>query len=141
MVTAADGDLVTFASPFFDAPRMIVLNGAPLSSGNKSLAIAGPGAHKLTISANNSGGLFRNDSSGNIVTLSGLRFTASKLAGSAIEDFGNGSLVIAACDISDNFDIDNIVGIAGGNNADIGAVEAQALFVSNVNDSGAGSLR
>ena len=75
------------------------------------------------------------------MTLSGLRFTASKLAGSAIEDFGNGSLVIAACDISDNFDIDNIVGIAGGNNADIGAVEAQALFVSNVNDSGAGSLR
>jgi len=102
MAIASDGDLITFASPFFDSPRTIVLNDAPLSPGNKSLAVAGPGAHKLTISANNSSGLFQNHFNGNVVTLSGLRFTASKTQGSAIADFSNGSLVIAACEISDN---------------------------------------
>ncbi len=39
------------------------------------------------------------------------------------------------------FDIGSIAPATGGNNADIGAVEAQAIIVSNTNDSGAGSLR
>lgn len=39
------------------------------------------------------------------------------------------------------FDIGSIAPATGGNNADIGAVEAQAIIVSTTNDSGAGSLR
>jgi len=39
------------------------------------------------------------------------------------------------------FDIGTIAAATNGNNADIGATEAQAIFFSNLNDNGAGSLR
>ena len=39
------------------------------------------------------------------------------------------------------FDISGIAPAAGGDNSDIGAVEAQAVFVTNTGDTGAGSLR
>jgi hypothetical protein len=64
------------------------------------------------------------------------------LAGSAALDAGNS--FSAANDqrgAARPFDIAGIAPAAGGDNADIGAVEMQAVIVTNANDAGAGSLR
>lgn len=102
IAAAAPGDLVSFASPFFDTPRAIVLGGTELLI-NKTLAIAGPGAHKLTISGNQVSRIFKVDTgAGGRVTLGGLRWTAGNGGDGGAVDLASGSLVIHLCDISGN---------------------------------------
>lgn len=102
IAAAAPGDLVSFASPFFDTPRAIVLGGTELLI-NKTLAIAGPGAHKLTISGNQVSRIFKVDTgAGGRVTLGGLRLTAGNGGDGGAVHLASGSLVIHLCDISGN---------------------------------------
>lgn len=70
--------------------------------------------------------------------------TRPLLAGSLALDSGNsraGAPLSGARGESRVFDIGVIANPAGGDGADIGAVEMQAIMVSNANDSGSGSLR
>lgn len=102
IASAAPGDLVSFASPFFDTPRAIVLGGTELLI-NKALAISGPGAHKLTISGNQVSRIFEVDTgAGGRVTLGGLRLTAGNGGDGGAVHLASGSLVIHLCDISGN---------------------------------------
>ncbi len=102
IAVAAPGDLVSFASPFFDTPRAIVLGGSELLI-DKTLAIVGPGAHRLTISANNLSRIFSlNPGAAGRVTLSGMRLTDGNQGQGGAINMGTGSLVIHGCDISRN---------------------------------------
>ncbi len=65
------GQQIVFATPFFDSPRTMFLNSELLI--NKNLAISGPGAHRLTISAANRSRVFR--ITGSRVTLAGMRIS------------------------------------------------------------------
>ncbi|HEX9003298.1 MAG TPA: choice-of-anchor Q domain-containing protein [Blastocatellia bacterium] len=68
--------------------------------------------------------------------------THALLAGSPALDKGNSSGSITdQRGLTRPFDITTIPSATGGDNADIGAFETQALIVTNANDSGAGSLR
>lgn len=71
IAAATPGQQITFAAPFFDAPRTIFLGSELLV--NKNLAISGPGAHRLTISATNRSRVFR--VTGSRVTLAGMRIS------------------------------------------------------------------
>ncbi|MFO1493277.1 MAG: CSLREA domain-containing protein [Lysobacterales bacterium] len=100
IAVAAPGDLVAFASPFFDSPRAIVLGGTELAI-DKSLAIAGPGAHRLTISANRLSRVFA-VSGVNRVTLTGMRLTdGNASAGGAIR-LVEAALLVSGCEISNS---------------------------------------
>lgn len=103
IAVAAPGDLVSFASPFFDTPRAIVLGGSELVI-DKTLAIAGPGAHRLTVSANGLSRVFRvNPGAAGRVTVGGLRLTgATYSSGGGAVYVHSGSLVVHGCDISGN---------------------------------------
>lgn len=65
------GQQIVFATPFFDSPRTIFLSSELLI--NKNLAISGPGAHQLTISAAGRSRVFR--ITGSRVTLAGMRIS------------------------------------------------------------------
>lgn len=127
IAVAAPGDLVSFASPFFDTPRAIVLGGSELVV-DKALAIVGPGAHRLTISGDNQSRIFRiNPAAAARVTLSGLRLTdATGFLGGAVYA-QSGSLVVHGCDISGNR-----ASQGGGLGADGTAVEL-AIYDSSIN--------
>ena len=100
IAVAAPGDLVGFASPFFDTPRAIVLGGGELVI-DKTLAIAGPGAHRLTISANRLSRVFA-VSGVNRVTLTGMLLTdGSASAGGAIR-LVEAALLVSGCEISNS---------------------------------------
>ncbi len=71
IAAATPGQQIIFAAPFFDAPRTIFLGSELLV--NKNLAISGPGAHRLTISAANRSRVFR--VTGSRVTLAGMRIS------------------------------------------------------------------
>lgn len=102
IAVAAAGDQVNFASPFFDTPRAIVLGGSELLI-DKTVAIVGPGAHKLTISGNQVSRIFKVDTgAGGRVTLGGLRLTAGNGGDGGAVHLASGSLVIHLCDISGN---------------------------------------
>ena len=100
IAVAAPGDLVSFASPFFDTPRAIVLGVGELVI-DKTLAIAGPGAQRLTISANRLSRVFA-VSGVNRVTLTGMRLTdGSASAGGAIR-LVEAALLVSGCEISNS---------------------------------------
>ena len=69
IAAATPGQQIVFAAPFFDSPRTLFLGSELLI--NKNLAISGPGAHRLTISAANRSRVFR--VTGSRVTLTGVR--------------------------------------------------------------------
>lgn len=69
IAAATPGQEVVFATPFFDAPRTIFLNAELVV--DRNLAISGPGAHRLTVSATNRSRVFR--VTGARVSLAGMR--------------------------------------------------------------------
>lgn len=71
IAAATPGQQIVFATPFFDSPRTIFLGSELLV--NKNLAISGPGAQRLTISAANRSRVFR--VTGARVTLAGMRIS------------------------------------------------------------------
>lgn len=103
IAVAAPGDLVSFASPFFDTPRAIVLGGSELVI-DKTLAIAGPGAHRLTISANGLSRVFA-ISGVNRVTLTGMRLTdgdAGEAGRGGAIDLREAAMVLSGCEVSNS---------------------------------------
>lgn len=79
IAAATPGQQIVFAAPFFDSPRTIFLGSELLI--NKNLAISGPGAHRLTISAANRSRVFR-------VTGSRVTLTAVRIADGVGNDAG-----------------------------------------------------
>jgi uncharacterized protein (TIGR03437 family) len=72
----------------------------------------------------------------------GLTQTHALLVGSPALDKGSsGNVLIDQRGLPRPFDIGGIAPATGGDHADIGAVEMQAIIVTNANESGAGSLR
>lgn len=69
IAAATPGQQIVFATPFFDSPRTIFLASELVV--DKNLAISGPGAHRLTISAANRSRVFR--VTGSRVTLASMR--------------------------------------------------------------------
>jgi CSLREA domain-containing protein len=70
IAAAGDGDLIRFASPLFDSSQTITLGGTQLDL-TKSVTIEGPGADRLSISANYSSRVF-SVASGTAVTMTGM---------------------------------------------------------------------
>lgn len=134
IAVAAAGDQVVFASPLFDTPRAIVLNGTQLTI-DKTLAIVGPGAHRLTISGNDQSGIFSlNPGAAGRVTLSGLRLTDGNQGQGGAINMGTGSLVIHGCDISRNRSSSNGGGVFTGN-----ASAGLAIYDSSISGNFSGS--
>lgn len=133
IAVATPGDQILFASPFFDTPRMIVLGGSALTI-NKTLAIVGPGAHRLTISANKQSGIFLlNPGATGRITLSGLRLSDGNSFDDGAVHALSGSLVVHGCDISGNR-----TNLGGGILTRSEALEL-AIYDSNVSDNFANS--
>ncbi|HEY2395488.1 MAG TPA: choice-of-anchor Q domain-containing protein [Rudaea sp.] len=126
IAAAGDGDLIRFASPLFDTSQTITLGGTELIP-SKSVTIEGPGADRLSISANNTSAVFavanglavtlkgmtirdgNSDVGGGIIsagqlTLQNVALTANKANGSgrggAVYQTGNGNYI--GCTFSDN---------------------------------------
>lgn len=134
IAVAAPGDQILFASPFFDTPRAIVLGGSELVV-NKALAIVGPGAHRLTISANNLSRIFSlNPGAAGRVTLSGMRLTDGNQGQGGAINMGTGSLVIHGCDISRNRSSSN-----GGGVFTASASAGLAIYDSSISGNFSGS--
>ena len=72
--TSKTDDVVEFASPLFDSPQTITLNGTQLETlpGNGALTINGPGANLLTIDADNKSRVL--STAGPSKIISGIRF-------------------------------------------------------------------
>jgi CSLREA domain-containing protein len=90
------GQQIIFATPFFDSPRTIFLSSELLI--NKNLAISGPGAHRLTISAANRSRVFR--ITGSRVTLAGMRISDGVGADAGCVSAQGGDLVLHRVEIS-----------------------------------------
>ena len=81
MTDAQAGDMITFASPFFDSPQTITLD-TPLPDINVNLAIQGPGADLLTVRRAENAGAFGILFAGPLassVTISGMTLSNGKV--------------------------------------------------------------
>ncbi|HWS25698.1 MAG TPA: right-handed parallel beta-helix repeat-containing protein, partial [Xanthomonadales bacterium] len=96
VAAATPGQQIIFAAPFFDAPRTIFLSSELLV--NKNLAISGPGAHRLTISAANRSRVFR--VTGSRVTLAGMRISDGVGADAGGVSAQGGDLVLHRIEVS-----------------------------------------
>jgi CSLREA domain-containing protein len=96
IAAATPGQQIIFATPFFDAPRTIFLSSELLI--NKNLAISGPGAHRLTISAANRSRVFR--VTGSRVTLAGMRISDGVGADAGGVSAQAGDLVLHRVEVS-----------------------------------------
>ena len=96
IAAATPGQQIIFAAPFFDAPRTIFLNSELLI--NKNLAISGPGAHRLGISAANRSRVFR--ITGSRVTLAGMRISDGVGADAGCVSAQAGDLVLHRVEVS-----------------------------------------
>ena len=96
IAAATPGQQIIFALLFFDSPRTIFLNSELLI--NKNLAISGPGAHRLTISAANRSRVFR--ITGARVTLAGMRISDGVGADAGGVSAQGGDLVLHRVEIS-----------------------------------------
>ena len=91
------GNQIIFATPFFDSPRSIVLNSELTISSD--MAIVGPGAHRLTISAAGRSRVFRL-TGGARVALGGLRIADGVGADAGCVSAAGGVVVLHRVEIS-----------------------------------------
>ena len=91
------GNQIIFATPFFDSPRTLVLNSELTISSD--MAIVGPGAHRLTISAAGRSRIFRT-TGGARVSLGGMRIADGVGADAGCVSAAGGTLVLHRVEIS-----------------------------------------
>ncbi len=96
IAAATPGQQIVFATPFFDAPRTLFLDAELLV--DKNLAISGPGAHRLTISAANRSRVFR--VTGSRVTLANMRISDGVGADAGCVSAQGGALVLHRVEVS-----------------------------------------
>lgn len=96
IAAATPGQQIIFAAPFFDAPRTLFLDSELLV--DRNLAITGPGAHRLTISAANRSRVFR--VTGSRVTLANMRISDGVGADAGCVSAQGGALVLHRVEVS-----------------------------------------
>ncbi len=104
ITNAGTGDLVSFASPFFDTPRTINLLTA-LPNITRAMAIQGPGAHLLTVRRADDVGDFRVfeiNAGAATVGLSGMRISNGRTSGFGGGISSSSPLTLANAQVSGN---------------------------------------